>query len=363
MSGEPGAPFVAEARAATASERPTTAGPPPGWRAVLGRGLDLNVAASRHIRGASIRIGLLVLAAAAPLLVILVAIAQNLGGIDDFGTNPMLERQVFLALGDASAGILVAFLIGGYCLAAISVDSQLLAVVLIASTASGREFELSSALELVRMRFWRLLRANLLIAIILIVPRWIVEQAIAPRGVVNESQFVLLTLLGILLSMPFAYVSAWIMLGAVGARESVRRSWRLARARPSLAFLIAIVNVATQTIAAFALGAGADLLFRVADQLGLDRATGLALFVPLGAIIVLGVVAAGSLIFTIAALTAAPQVVAFLGLTGIDTGLDALRDPDNPFATPRREPVVSRAMKIGLVVEAAFAAIAVSQLL
>jgi hypothetical protein len=362
MSGEPGAPFGAEAPTATASERLPTASPALGWRAVLGRGLDLNVAASRHIRGASIRIGLLVLAAAAPLLAILVAIAQNLGGID-VGADLMLERQVFLAIGEASAGIFVAFVIGGYCLAAISVDSQLLAVVLIASTATGREFELRSALELVRMRFWRLLRANLLIAIILIVPRWIVEQAIAPRGVVNESQFVLLTLLGILLSMPFAYVSAWIMLGAVGARESVRRSWRLARARPSLALLIAIVNVATQTIAAFALGAGADLLFRVADQLGLDRATGLALFVPLAAIIVLGVVAAGSLIFTIAALTAAPQVVAFLGLTGIDTGLDALRDPDNPFATPRREPLVSRAMKIGLAVEAVFAAIAVSQLL
>jgi hypothetical protein len=361
MTTEPqGHPIDQTAPVSPAGEPP---GPPPGWRAVLGRALDLNVAASRHVRGTSIRIGLLVLAAAAPLLLILLAVAQRLGGLDDLGGQILLERQVVLATGDAGAGVLVAFLVGGYCLAALSIDSQLLAVVLIASAATSRPFDAGSALRLVRLRFWRLLRANILIGIILVVPRWIVEQAIAPRGVVTESQFLLLTVLGILLSMPFAFVSAWIVLGAVGAGESVRRSWRLARAHPALALLIAVVNVATQTIAAFALGAGADLLFRLADQLGLDRATGPGLFVPLAAITILGVVAAGSLIFTIAALTAAPQVVAFLGVTGVDAGLDAVRDPGPPPVAPRREPFVSRPMKIGLVVEAVFAALAVSRLL
>jgi hypothetical protein len=337
------------------------AAPSLGWRAVLGRGLDLNVAASRLVRGTSIRIGLLVLAAAGPLLLILLAIVQRLGGLDLNG-GVVVQRQILVAIDDAAVPMFVAILIGAYCLAAISIDSQLLSVVLIASTATGRAFDLRAALELVRIRFWRLLRANFLIGLILLVPRWILERVIAPSGVVSEAQFVVLTFVGVLLSVPFAYVSASIVLGAVGARESIRRSWRLARARPSLALLIAIVNVTFQTIAGFALGAGADLLFRLYESLGLDRATGLALFIPLGAILGVAVVAVGSLILTIAALTAAPQVVAFLGLTGFDKGLDALRDPDNPFATPRREPLVTRAMKIGLIVETVFAALAVSRL-
>jgi hypothetical protein len=337
--------------------------PSPGWRTILGRGLDLNVAAGRPVRATSIRIGLLVLAAVGPLLVILLAVVHRLEeqGVLDGGF--LTQRTMFVAVDDASGPIVVAFLIGLYCLAAISIDSQLLAVNLIGSTATDRAFELRGALQLVRMRFWRLLGANLLIGVILFLPRLILEGVIAPNGVVGEAQFVTLTLLGVLLSVPFAYVSAWIILGAVGARESVRRSWRFARARPSLAVLIAIVNVSVQTVAGFALGAGADLLARLAEVLGLDRATGLGLFIPLGAILTVGVIAAGSLLLTIAALTAAPQVVAYLGLGGTDNGLDALRDPDNPFATPHREPLVTRAMKIGLIVEAIFAALAVSQLL
>jgi hypothetical protein len=75
-----------------------------------------------------------------------------------------------------------------------------------------------------------------------------------------------------------------------------------------------------------------------------------------------GIAAAGSLAMTIAALTAGPQVVAFLGLTGDASGLDALRDPDNPFATPRRQPLVSRPMKIALVIEYVLALAALAQL-
>ncbi len=77
----------------------------------------------------------------------------------------------------------------------------------------------------------------------------------------------------------------------------------------------------------------------------------------------LGIAAAGSLVMTIAALTAAPQVVAFLRLTGDASGLDALRDPDNPFARPRNEPLVSTPMKIALVIELVVALVAIAQLI
>ncbi len=65
---------------------------------------------------------------------------------------------------------------------------------------------------------------------------------------------------------------------------------------------------------------------------------------------------------TIAALIVGPQVVAFLRLTGTDAGLTALHDPDNPFATPRVEPLVSRPMKVALVIEAVLAALALVQM-
>jgi hypothetical protein len=56
-------------------------------------------------------------------------------------------------------------------------------------------------------------------------------------------------------------------------------------------------------------------------------------------------------------------VVAFLGLTGISNGLDVLNDPDNPFATPRTEPLVSRPMAVALTIGVVAGALAVLQLL
>ena len=94
---------------------------------------------------------------------------------------------------------------------------------------------------------------------------------------------------------------------------------------------------------------------------GLDHAEGLGL-VPLGALVALAIVAAGSLVVTIGALTIGPQVVAFLRLTGTDRGLVALHDPDNPFATRRVERLVSRPMLVALVIEALLAAVTLSQL-
>jgi hypothetical protein len=241
------------------------------------------------------------------------------------------------------------------------VDGQLLAVHVIASRATGRPFVLRPALAVVRLRFWRLARANVLVGLILILPRAYLERVVAPHGITLQSQFVIQTLLDVVLSIPFAYIATWILLGQVGARRAVAGSWRLVRARPSLAIVIAIVNVAFQTVALFALGAGADLLIRVENALGLDHASGLGLM-PLGTIVGLAIIAGGSLFVTVAALSVGPQVVAFLRLTGRDGGLVALHDPDNPFATPRVEPLVTRKMKVALALEAVMAVIAVSQL-
>jgi hypothetical protein len=346
-----------------APEPPPLAGPPAeppplvgpvGPLEIIGRGLDLNVAASTDVRRVAILIGLLVLAAAGPIVALALAVSGSFDGqYPDIGA--FQARNTVRGVSELS------LLIGLVCLIALAIDSQLLAVHIISSRATGRPFALRPALEVTRIRFWRLARANILVGLILIVPRAVFAQILAPRGIALGSQTVVQALLDLVLSVPFAYIATWILLGQVGAREAVRRSWQLARARPSLALVIAAVNVAFQTIAAVALGSAAEILFRIANALGLDHASGLGL-VPAGALAALGIVAAGSLAMTIAALTVGPQVVAFLRLTGTDSGLVALHDPDNPFATPRVEPLVSRPMKVALVIEAVLAAVAFAQL-
>jgi hypothetical protein len=369
----PTSPEAAEAAPVTAMAAPPALTPAPlegdalrapiGWREVLGRALDLSAAANLDIRKISILVGLLVLAAAGPYVAMLLAVVSRLGGFAVV-LGEALPPPSFQPISRGTVGLIdLATLIGAICVIALIVDSQLLGVVVVATRATGRRFVLRKALELSRMRFWRLLRANAIIFVILFVPRQIIERTIAPAGIETEAQFVTVTIVGVILSIPFAYVSALIMLASAGARESVRRSWRLARARPSIALVIAVINVLFQTIALFALGAAFELMARLADVLHLGEATGIALFAPLSVILALAITAAGSLIPTIAALSAAPPVVAFLSMTGTVHGLDILDDPDNPFATPRTEPLVSRPMKIALAIEFVIAALAVSQIL
>ncbi len=334
----------------------------PGVREIVSRSLDLNLAASSDVRRTAVLIGLLTLATVGPLIAVVLAIGTRPGGFDWLLVlaNGYQPRQVPL---DPSAGLLflVVLAIGAGGLTALSVDSQLLAVIVIASRAVGRPFQLRPALVISRMRFWRLLRANFLIGLILLIPNRVVEQVVSSGGqVTTESQLVILTIIGVILSVPFAYVSSWIILGPVGARESVRRSWRLARSRFRLALVIAIVNTAVATLAGFAIGTGVDVLYRIATFFGLADSAGIGPLVVLLAIVAAGIVALGSLTMTIAALTAGPQVVAFLGLTGDANGLTVVDDPDNPLATPAVEPLVSTPMKAAIAVAAIAGALAVA---
>jgi hypothetical protein len=337
---------------------------PPGMLAIASGGLDLNVAASGQIRSVAVYIGLLTIAALGPLVAIALTLGRREGGFE--WMQPIVggrwPHDLVVTNGEAWL-MTIALLTGVSCAFALSVDSQLLSVILVASRALGRPFELRAALELARMRFFRLLRATILTGILLILPRGIAEGIVTPSVVGGQSRFLLQTAIGIVLSIPFAYVSAWIVLGAVGARTSIGRSWRLARARLRLAILIAIFNVAFQTLAGIAIGVGVGVLVRLGTVFDLGDATGYGQLVLLGAIVSLAVMSIGSLSLTIAALTAGPQVVAFLGLTGISNGLDVNVDPGNPFRTPRVEPLVSRPMAVALVIGAVAGGLAVLQLL
>jgi hypothetical protein len=333
----------------------------PGTLATVGRGLDLNVAASAEVRRASIYVGLMSLLSLGPIVAVIWAFSFRQGGLEWLerladGLNPRFVPV------DPAFGILftLVLIIGLGCFLALTVDAQLVATVLIGGRATGRQFDLRSALGLARLRYWRLVRASLLIGIILLVPRFVINQVVMNgRPVGTEAQALIVTAIDILVSAPFAYIAAGIILGAVGARESVRRSWRLARARWRLALLIGIVNTAVAYLASFAIGAGGDILARLGTAFGLGVTMGPAQILVLAAIVALAIVSIGSLIMTIGALTVAPQVVAFLGLTGYARGLDALKDSDNPLAPPPVAPLISWPMQLALVINAALAILSV----
>ncbi len=238
-----------------AAERPPLAGPVGGLE-IIGRGLDLNLAASHDVRRVAILIGLLGLAAAGPIVAFVVVASGRGAGLPSDGQYvDVIALQARTNIARVLVGL--STWIGFACFVALAIDSQLLAVHVIASRATGRPFSLRPALEVVRIRFWRLARANILVGVILFVPRAVITGILAPRGIALQSQSVVQVVLDIILSVPFAYLATWILLGQVGAREAVRRSWRLARSRPSIALVIAVVNVAFQTIALVALGSAA----------------------------------------------------------------------------------------------------------
>ena len=336
----------------------------PSTLAIVSRGLDLNVAASAEIRRASLYVGLLWLLSAGPIAAVVWAFSAHQGGFDWLRTLATGQELLLIPVGSAFEWLsLVVVIVGFACLVSISLDAQLVATILIGAKATGRRIDLRVALALARLRYWRLVRATILVFAILLVPRFVINRVVMNgQPVGTDAQDLVVTAINILLSVPFAYVAAGIVLGAVGAWEAVRRSWRLARARLRLAFLIAIVNTAVSYIAGFALGAGADILGRLGTAFGIGLTMGPIQIVVLAAIVAFAIVSIGSLVMTVDALTVGPQIVAFLGMTGYANGLDATKDPHTPFAAPRVEPLISRPMKIALVVSAAAAVLAVLNL-
>jgi len=346
------------ARLTAVASGPAAAQSVPGTLAIVGRGLDLSVAASRRIRRASVYIGLVWLLSAGPIAAVALAYSARQGGFEwlqrlDSGRLHLVPVGPYFEL-----LFLVVVLVGIGCLLFLSVDAQLLATILIGAEATGRRFELRDALRLARSTFWRFVRASVLVGLLLLIPRIaIILVVLGGRPVGSDLQTLLQTVVNILLSAPFAYVATGIVLGGVTAREAVRRSWMLARFRWRLAFLIAIVNAAVGYVAGFALGSGADILVRLGKLFGLGTTMGPLQVGVLTAIVAFAIVSIGSLLMTIAALTVAPQVVAFLGLTGYWAGLDAARAVD-PARASRPQPLISRPMKIALSISVGAAVLA-----
>jgi hypothetical protein len=322
----------------------------PGARQVVAAGLQLALASSRDVRRASVYIGLLVLGAFGPTVVLAVlALGKILsvpGIADEFAQSPQALFSANPRLAAVILHLTLLVLLGSLLFISISIDAHAIAISLLGANAAGKPLRLWEAVERARQVFWRLLGATGLVGIVSIIVTAIVNAILnSPRSDVDVRNFVA-QIIATVATTPFAFAAAGVVLGEVGAIESLRRSYRLFRARPRIALVVVLFTLVTAAIETFALGAGADVAGRIAEVFHLSIAEGGVLLLVSIAVVLAFVVALGSLLFTIGAIVAAPQVAAFLGLTFYAGGLDRARVEGT---RPKQTRWVTRPMVVSMI--------------
>jgi hypothetical protein len=203
-----------------------------------------------------------------------------------------------------------------------------------------------------RHGFWRLVFASIAVGLMLIIPRQILAAFLVGRS--PEASSLVATIVDVLLSAPFAYVGAAVVLAGAGPSQAIRLSWRMARRRWRLALVVGIVNTAVSYVAGFAIGAGLDILGRIAIALGIDQQLGPLQTIELILIVGFAILAVGSLTLTIATLSTAPQVIAWARLGG--PLVPPVRpDADRPWAPHVPARLVSIPMQLAMLASAALA--------
>jgi hypothetical protein len=229
--------------------------------------------------------------------------------------NPALANPALL--------IAVVAAIGAFLFIAISIDARAIALSILGGAAASQPISLPEAITRARQVFWRLLGATALIGIASTVISLVLAWPFLRPFDSNQGVTFITSMIATLALSPLIYASAGIVLGDVDAVESLRRSVRLYRAQPRIALVVTLFALVSAAIQSFALSAGADLAGRVAGFFHVGDGAA-SLLVP-GLLLLAFLVAFGSLTFTIAAIVAAPQVSAFLGLTYFAGGLDPAR--------------------------------------
>lgn len=293
------APAVRPASAPSAEPSPSRA--LPSAREVVTRGLLLASAGSGELRRASLYFGLIVLATCGPF------VAYTLASIVRLDELPSPE--------DGAAVILVWVAILGAV--AIGIETAAVAIAVLGGRAAGTPMSLRAAVARSRVVFWRLAGAWLITTLASVFVRWVVGSVLpaltSPEGLVAG-------LVATVATAPLTYAQTGIVIGDVGVMIAIRRSIVLTRARPAYAAAIVAFALAATIVQIFAISGGLEIVVRIEELLAIDVATSggfaILLLVALGLL-----VAFGSLVFTIVAIQAAPQVVAFLALTGYSAGL------------------------------------------
>ncbi len=329
-------------------------GPPPApvWPrvgAVLSGSFDLVTQSRIQLRNGSLYIGLLGLISVGPLVLALISDAPRIDWLTFEGISGWTVLAGFVAfLGAIAVGI----------------ESQIIGVAILGGARAGRPLSLGEALRRSRQVFWRVFRASIAVNIVAGIVSFVLSSALdGVFGEATDAAPIGANLLTAIVTAPFVYVVVGIVLGDVDASESIRRSIRLARARFRLAVIASVFAVVTQVLLIFAASSGIDLAVRALEPFHgeLERldVTNLGGFLFVGLAGLIALFAYWTLTFTVGALTSAPQVVSFLGLTAYSRGLDVARErPEGepPLDRPAR---VSRPMVAGVVIAALAALLAI----
>jgi len=329
---QPSPAAEADAPRALASDpvEPVLVTPPlESTRRLLGASFDLLTRTSDAMRRASFYIGLIVLGTVGPFAV--ASFALEVVSIH----HTRREMQTLLASGLGGwYGILGT--IAGLGLLVAAIESEAIAGSILGGRLSGRAITTHGALARSRMVFWRVIVGSVIVSI----PTGIARVAIgavfeAVLGPQTDVSVLTAALAAALVGAPLAYVLAGVVLGDVTPVEATRRSFRVFRARKAAAALVAMFAAVAYVLVLLGLSAGLDVALRVFDALGLGPGSG-----PAGLILVvvgigIGVFAFGTLIYTALAISIAPQIVMFVGLTRATFGLDHVlpggdRDPMTP---------------------------------
>ena len=311
-------------------------GLPQGGGRLMAASFDVLTTGRADLRRASLYIGIVLLLTVGPLAVLvlgltiqgvdIVDLLSAQGRLVAFGTMPRdLATQIA-----ATLELTLLLAAAGYTV--VLVEGQTLAVLLLAGRLAGRRVPLRATLMRSRRVFWRIARAALIVGIPLELLQLAVQFPLT-SGFSRPSQGASLfaTAVGTVAGWPFVYLATGIVLGDVGAGEAVRRSVRLVRARPLTALAISIFAALAQYLIVFGIGAADDVVVRVVTTLGLNVNGGSLAIVSVGLLVLVLVVAFGTLQFTVTAITLAPQVIAFLALTRYTGGIDrALASEDQP---------------------------------
>jgi hypothetical protein len=282
---------------------------------VLVGAFDLLTKASGDVRRGSFYVGLIVLGTIGPVVVLIwgIEVASQGQSLQELSRSLPVRVRAWVQVGTwlAIAGLVVAF-----------VESRAVATALLGARVEGRVFSLRDAVQRSRAVFWRVLVGIALVNVPAILAQELVGNWLEGvfRGPSEVTALTPAIIVAIVVS-PFAYVLSGIVLGDVGPVESARRSLRLFSARRRSAVVVSLFALAAQLLTLLGAGAALDLVVRAFDSLALGPASG-DIGVGIVTVVILAVVfATGSLLFTVAAIAAAPQVVMFLGLTHATPGL------------------------------------------
>lgn len=321
--------------------------PPPvvGARQLLGASFELLLGSGEQMRRASFYIGAIVLGTLGPLALAMwgsVVIGIRLDPVDptSFG-------------GPAAGWLTVLVLVAIPGLAVASIEGSAIAIALLGGRWAGRPITVRQALARSRAVYWSLVGASIIVAIPVNVVQGVIDLTLGPE---SPAALPVSFVTGVAIQAPFIYVGSGIVLGGVGAVEAVRRSIRVFAVRKRAALLVAILPTVFGLILLLALAAGADIVLRVVGAFGIGPDSGPAGLALGTMLVVAGVFAAGTLLFTAGAIIHAPQVVMFVSLTHATIGLDsvapAVADPDRPDARRRGVPWFGRPMLAGFVLGA-----------